>query len=907
MAHGYLQATDLRTERNFLGDIAGAIGNRIGKASDMARRERAYAENIAEKNNTSLAEAGVGRGHFFQRALGSTFGGDAIARTRGRFAKDATMSIDPTGSQASRFRGGFVDRGRYDYSQEIFSAPATPSLTGGGLAGILGSGPSVAQKLLEAGPTAINPEVLGGEIAKYQGTPNTNAAGFTVDTTATEIKDIAGILNQIGQLMVRTNNNTIQAVDSVQKVNIKVIESIQGLGQLQVGIAERQIQNQRLLASNAENTAEKIASRQLAASEKANMAGQRESSGDLDPVKSGFGGGGGILGNMFGTLGSVLDTGLSLLGGGRRGRRGIAGRMSRAGRAAQRRQGFSTAMDGDVGVRGMNFRDNGMSGNALSRARIRAGTAGPDVLGTAHKDITKRYAQRYGEKAALKRFGAESLEAAGMSLTKGARVMRFLSPVLKRVPIVGGLLDFGISLALGEPVGRAAAKAIGATLGAGLGSFVPIPGVGTILGGIAGDLVGGAIYDALAGGSGGTETAGPTPFAAGGIITQPTNALMGEAGAEGVFPLEGAKGRKTFLQFGEGILEAQKQNKKLSAEIQARGLAEYFDKKPWWEKFLEPLKEILSNLNPFKRPNTPPPGPGPGGGGDIDVSKLAGDTPEAKAWLAAINATEAGGPNRYNTLVGGEVVPELTQMTMQEVYDMAYGSSIGEGYLPERFGGRRVTYGADSHAAGAFQFHPATMMARVQQAGMDPNTTLFTPENQQKLALAHLMNLGVDPNKAMDSASLAKAGSMAGWQGLSVENGHITEAGALRLYADMLQKANNGNANGMGDLDTGTLKPEAVRSAIEALGGDPDAPLNTPTITGPQVKGPLGDLLATSAQVDAQARAQQLQPLAFTLPQLAQPSDSNNGQQGFAFGLATAGSSGMGTDPFSSLGLMSLK
>ena len=124
MAHGYLQATDLRTERNFLGDIAGAIGNRIGKASDMARRERAYAENIAEKNNTSLAEAGIGRGHFFQRALGSTFGGDAIARTRGRFAKDATMSIDPTGSQASRFRGGFVDRGRYDYSCLLYTSPS---------------------------------------------------------------------------------------------------------------------------------------------------------------------------------------------------------------------------------------------------------------------------------------------------------------------------------------------------------------------------------------------------------------------------------------------------------------------------------------------------------------------------------------------------------------------------------------------------------------------------------------------------------------------------------------------------------------------------------------------------------------------------------------------------------------
>ena len=899
MAHGFLQPTDLRTERNFLGNIASAIGNRIGKASDMARRERAYAENIAEKNNTSLAEAGIGRGHFFQRALGSTFGGDAVARTRGRFAKDATMSIDPTGSQASRFRGGFVDRGRYDYSEEIFSAPASPS----GLAGILGGGASVAQKLLDAGPSAINPEVLGGEVAKYQGSPTTNAAGFTVDTTATEIKDIAGILNQIGQLMVRTNNSTIQSVDNVQRVNVKVVESIQSLGQLQVGIAERQIQNQRLLASNAENTAEKIASRQLAASEKANMARQRVSSGDLDPEGSGMEGpqGGGILGSMFGSLGNILDTGLSLLGGRRGGRRGL-GRMSRAGRQAQRRQGFSTANLGDAGIRGKNFRNNSMTGSQLGMQRVMQGK-GLAAANEAGNDITKRYAQRYGQKAALKRFGAEGLEAAGMSLTRGARVMKFLSPVLKKVPLVGGLLDFGVSLALGEPVGRAAAKAVGATLGSALGTLVPIPGVGTILGGIAGDLVGGAIYDTLAGGSGGSQE-GLTPFATGGIITQPTAGLVGEAGKEGVFPLEGAMGRKTFLQFGEGVLEAQKNNKKLSAEIQARGLAEYFDKKPWWEGLLDGLKNFLPNW--MRGNGNNPPNPGPGGGGDIDVSKLAGDTPEAKAWLAAINATEAGGKDRYNTLVGGEVVPELTQMTMQEVYDMAYGSSIGQGFLPERFGGRRVSYGADSHAAGAFQFHPATMMARVKQAGMDPTKTLFTPENQQKLALAHLMNLGVDPNKAMDSASLAKAGSMAGWQGLSVENGHITEAGAMKLYAEMLQRAKNGNANGMGDLNTTNLSTENVNNLIEALGGDPDAPLSTPTITGPQVKGPLGDLLATSAQVDAQSRAQQLQPMAFTLPSLQQGTDSNSGQQGFAFGLATAGSAGMGTDMFTTLSHKSL-
>jgi hypothetical protein len=162
-----------------------------------------------------------------------------------------------------------------------------------------------------------------------------------------------------------------------------------------------------------------------------------------------------------------------------------------------------------------------MTGSALGFERIRQGK-GLDGAHAASNDITKRYAQRYGEKAAIKRFGAEGLEAAGMSLTKGARVMKFLSPVLKRVPLVGGLLDFGVSLALGEPVGRAAAKAIGATLGATLGSFL-FPGAGTILGGIAGDIVGGSVYNALQGGSAETgQDRSLTPFAAGGIITKPT-------------------------------------------------------------------------------------------------------------------------------------------------------------------------------------------------------------------------------------------------------------------------------------------------------------------------------------------------------------------------------------------------
>lgn len=217
MAHGFLNPTDLRTERNFLGNIASAIGDRVGRSSNMARKERAFASKKAEDGGTSLEEAGIGKGYFFKRALGSSFGGDRIARTRGRFESDPGPGRDPTGSQASRFRGGFD----YNVSNEIFSSAED----GGGLAsffsGASQAGGGVARNLLEAGPQAINPEVLGGEVAKYQGT-KTNAAGFSsVNTTATEIKDIAGILNQIGQIIVRSNNTTVQAIDSVEKNKCK--------------------------------------------------------------------------------------------------------------------------------------------------------------------------------------------------------------------------------------------------------------------------------------------------------------------------------------------------------------------------------------------------------------------------------------------------------------------------------------------------------------------------------------------------------------------------------------------------------------------------------------------------------------------------------------------------------------
>ena len=129
MAASTVAYSDTTGNKDYLGMIAGQIGRRLKDASDMASNERAYAEEKAEEGGTSLSEAGIGKGYFFRRALGSRFGGDAIARTKGRMGMGGA-GTDPTGNVRSRFRGGFD----YNVTNEIQTA--TAPLSGAVVAGL---------------------------------------------------------------------------------------------------------------------------------------------------------------------------------------------------------------------------------------------------------------------------------------------------------------------------------------------------------------------------------------------------------------------------------------------------------------------------------------------------------------------------------------------------------------------------------------------------------------------------------------------------------------------------------------------------------------------------------------------------------------------------------------------------
>lgn len=143
----------------------------------------------------------------------------------------------------------------------------------------------------------------------------------------------------------------------------------------------------------------------------------------------------------------------------------------------------------------------------------------------------QRYASRFGASAAKNRFGQAFGNVGKKVAAKGAR------RIAGKIPIVGPLIDFGIrTLIFKEPVGKAAAAAVGMAAGQALGTFlggaiggivgsvVPFVGnlllgaagstIGGLIGGVIGDQIGVSLYNVLIG----NEGEGIEAKAEGGVI-----------------------------------------------------------------------------------------------------------------------------------------------------------------------------------------------------------------------------------------------------------------------------------------------------------------------------------------------------------------------------------------------------
>ena len=317
--------------------------------------------------------------------------------------------------------------------------------------------------------------------------------------------------------------------------------------------------------------------------------------------------------------------------------------------------------------------------------------------------VGTRLAAKYGGKAAAKaagKFGAKQAAKIG-----GSAIGKSLG---KKIPLVG----------LGLGAVFAAQRALqGDFVGAGLelasGAASTVPGVGTV------GSVG--IDAALA-----ARDMGMTPFAKGGIITQPTTGLVGEAGQEGVFPLEGSRGKKTFQMFGEGIFEAQKKAKQEYADLQVLGLRKYFELKGGFKAFGDIFGPIMKGIF----------GPVLGGlinkAGDFlggALNDLFGTgrkqnnlSPVANTGGLAdfIGGLESG--NDYTKMVGGKQDASVLGKTIDQ--------------LNSEKGGK--------FAMGRYQIQMRTASEVLKNAGIDTSSFKFDEAGQDKIFELLLKRRGID-------------------------------------------------------------------------------------------------------------------------------------------------------------------
>lgn len=395
------------------------------------------------------------------------------------------------------------------------------------------------------------------------------------------------------------------------------------------------------------------------------------------------------------------------------------------------------------------------------------------------KEALDRLEQRYGSSAARRVVQAKpqgavrtAIRNTQASALKGSRKLlgrtatKAIGKVLGRIPFVGGLLDFAFNLLMGEPLGKAAAKAVGSTLGTGLGAIVgtvlgpPGTWVGGLLGGIAGDWVAGSIYDWLTKNKGkaADATEGLQPgAAAGGIVTGPQLTLVGEGGepeiiipmsklgmisnmttipsiigatsltldrmgslGNFIMPFIGGDLRALGAEFGEDKpsgVSGRRITRRTPKDFKATGLDGGLskiigDSTSDTNSMRGLLKGVLDGLVALSTKRFGSSGSGGGSGGN---GEIPGDAPATvKAMLEAI----AGGEGSWNSVNPSLNVPGLEDMTIAQARLKALEVSRGKG----------------SGAMGKWQQMPQFILERARDTGLDPNKDKFNKENQTKIA-----------------------------------------------------------------------------------------------------------------------------------------------------------------------------
>lgn len=268
--------------RNVVGQIAQLSWDKVKSAAKMAGSERAYARKklkVGEEGGLSKEEfrERFGRGSFFKKALGSEFGGDKIARNRGRIAsfldEDVPAGRDPTKSKRSRYRSQFDYGGVEPQDPMVGGKTKTDSKKEAG-----------ERKQTRTSRMAIN-EAMASALAGIEIHLTKLSEKFT--TTVSVPEGLIEVINKQSKVIT-------EGFDGLSKALYSLLGSIQK----QTATMVRLDQEQKILD-------QKNLDRQQALDEENALEDPNGGAGN-SAVKSfgkngkGGGGGGGILGKMFG-------------------------------------------------------------------------------------------------------------------------------------------------------------------------------------------------------------------------------------------------------------------------------------------------------------------------------------------------------------------------------------------------------------------------------------------------------------------------------------------------------------------------------------------------------------------------------------------------------------------------------
>ena len=299
------------------------------------------------------------------------------------------------------------------------------------------------------------------------------------------------------------------------------------------------------------------------------------------------------------------------------------------------------------------------------------GKPGQDLKGRrTTKSAQQRYRRRFGDRKFADRFGRKNLNRLTKDVTKksttklankaatglGAKFAKTgAGKIIGKVPIVGPLIDFGVrAFILGEPLGKAAAGAVGMGVGQALGTFlggaiggivgsvVPFVGnlllggagstIGGIIGGVIGDQIGVSLYNVIAGkeDAGAVDEAGLEAKEKGGEVgvdyeeerkkramnarikkVMPTNDNHMKVGKTAASKAEGKRGSifnrmfsfmgnvsesvSPFKKIQDGIKKLRQSNSSIISKIMALGADLIAGKKP----DAKTLKDIIGSLVSF--------------------------------------------------------------------------------------------------------------------------------------------------------------------------------------------------------------------------------------------------------------------------------------------------------------------